>query len=237
MVNVLTVASRKGGVGKSTIAYEVAYELDAILLDLDWDAGAVSPAWGYRHEARATDAMMSAIEHGRTPRVLSGFRKPRLVPGSPDLVDAHFSAQEWSDLISTWAQAWGSEWIVIDTHPGVTEPGNGAMSLSNLILSPFALRTKEMAAVEQIVAEMADYPLAVVPNFVPTIPPAAELRRLQAIIAGTPVQVTPFIPNVNKIGTRKRRMAMCAETPTPRAYQPAVDRYRAIAEFARGYVK
>ncbi|WP_394277275.1 ParA family protein [Luteococcus sp.] len=237
MVNVITVASRKGGVGKSTIAYELAYCLDAVLLDLDWDAGAVTPAWGYRPETRATDALLSAIEHGRTPRPLKGFRKPRLVPHSPDLVDLTLSAETWRDLIDTWSQEWGSEWVVVDTHPGVSEPGNGAMSLANLILSPFALRTKELAAVEQMVLEMADYPLAMVPNFVPTVPPASEVRRLQEIIEGTPVQVTPFVPHVLKIGTRKRRMAMTAENPTPRVFQPAVERYRQIAEFAKEYVK
>ena len=69
MVNICVVASRKGGVGKSTVAYELAAVLDAVLLDLEWDGGGVSSTWGYRHEGRATDALLSAIERDRTPRL------------------------------------------------------------------------------------------------------------------------------------------------------------------------
>lgn len=237
MVNVITVAARKGGVGKSTIAYELAYCLDAVLLDLDWDEGSVTPAWGYRTQDRVTDALMSAIEHGRTPRPLKGFRKPLLVPHSPDLVDSSLTAETWRDLIGTWAQEWGKEWVVVDTHPGVTPMGNGAMSLSNLILSPLKLATKELAAAEQMVEEMADYPLALVPSFVPPTPPAYEVRRLREIVEGTPVPVTPFIPFNNKIGSRRRLMAMTAEPKTPRALQVVVDRLHALAEFSKEYVK
>lgn len=237
MANICVVGARKGGVGKSTIAYEVANVLDAILLDLDWDAGAVSRTWGYRHEMRATDNLLRSIETGRTPNVLKGFRKPRLVPHSPELVDLAISAEDWQGLILDWAEQWGSEWVVIDTHPGASTPGHGAMAAAHVILSPFGLRTNDLAAAEQIVAELADYPLALVPNFVPRIPPAAEVQRLAKIVENTPVQVAPFIPNVPKIGTRKRRMAITAEDPSPKAFEGAVRSFRELAQFVKEYVK
>lgn len=34
---IITVASWKGGVGKTTLAYEVAYQTGAVLVDLDWE--------------------------------------------------------------------------------------------------------------------------------------------------------------------------------------------------------
>lgn len=237
MVNICAVASRKGGVGKSTVAYELAAVLDAVLLDLEWDGGGVSSTWGYRHEGRATDALLSAIERDRTPRVLKGFRKPHLVPGSPDLVDVGLSSEDWADLIDRWAGEWGSEWVVVDTHPGASAPTHGAMSIANVILSPTGLRTNDLNGTEQLVREMADYPLVLVPNMVPRIPPAAEVKRLGAIVDQTPVRVGPPIPYVSKIGTRKRRMAMSAEDPTPKAFQGAVDAYRELADYVKEYVK
>ena len=48
--------SRKGGVGKTTLAYELAWLLGAPLVDLEWEGGSASRKWGYRYEDRATRA-------------------------------------------------------------------------------------------------------------------------------------------------------------------------------------
>lgn len=39
MAKILVSHSRKGGVGKSTLSYELAYRLDAVLVDLEHDRG------------------------------------------------------------------------------------------------------------------------------------------------------------------------------------------------------
>jgi cellulose biosynthesis protein BcsQ len=52
MTKIVVCHSRKGGVGKSTIAYELAWLLAAPLIDLDWEEGGVSRTWGYRWEER-----------------------------------------------------------------------------------------------------------------------------------------------------------------------------------------
>lgn len=234
MPTIVTIASRKGGVGKSTIAYELATCLDAILLDLEWDGGSVSRRWGYRAEERATDPLIAALDKDRAPRVLKGFRKPDLVPGSPALVDTGLDAEAWADTIEKWAGEWGRT-LVIDTHPGAAAPTHGAMAVSSLTLVPAGLRTDDLAGAEQIVREMGDYPLAIIPNLVHRVPPAAELKRLGQIIDGTPVRVGPPVPYARSIETRKRRMAMTAEEPTPKALEKAVTAYRELATFVQEY--
>jgi len=52
MTKIVTVAARKGGVGKTTLAYELAWLLDAPLVDLEFDDGSATRMWGYRHETR-----------------------------------------------------------------------------------------------------------------------------------------------------------------------------------------
>lgn len=235
MAKICTFASRKGGVGKSTLAYETAYLLDAVLIDLEWDGGSSTRRWGYRAEDRVRDHMLEALEHNRSPRPLKGFKKPDLIPGSAQLVDVALSADQWADLLGEWAEALDREWLVIDTHPGASPSAHGAMAAANVICSPAGLRTEDLNAVEQLVTEMADYPLAIVPNMVRRIPPAAEVARLSHIVEGTPVQVAPPIPFATPIETRKRRMAITAEDPTPKRLEATVEALNDLATFVKEY--
>ncbi|WP_392423623.1 hypothetical protein [Barrientosiimonas humi] len=236
MANILVVGSTKGGVGKSTIAYELAYLLEGVLVDFEWDWGAISRRWGYRPEDRSSSRLLRAIEKGQTPRPLKGFRKPDLVPMSEDLVDVGLGAEEFADLVTGWAGEWDYPWVVVDTHPGASAPARGAMAAAHVICAPTGLRTEDLSATQQLVQDMADYPLIVVPNLVPRIPPAPELRRLASIVHGTPVRVGPPIPYARQIGERKRRMAMSAEDPTPKAFTGAVQAYKDLATYVKGYL-
>lgn len=232
---IYTVTSAKGGVGKSTIAFELAYLLDAVLVDFDWDAGGVTVAWGYDAELRRTDKLMDALDNNRTPRLMRGHRKPDLVPGSPYLADAGLSAEEFGQRVSAWASDWGRP-VVVDTHPGASPSANGPMSESRLIIVPTTIGTKELNATEKMIRDLADYPIALVPNRVPRIPPQAEINRIERIVDGTPVQVAPFIPEGGRaVQTRKKRMAMCADDPPARAIVSVVEQFHQLADFVKGY--
>lgn len=235
MAKILVVASPKGGVGKSTVAYEAAWLLGAVLVDLEWDGGSVSRRWGYRPEERGSDPLLDAIRKDRVPRPRKGFRKADLVPTSPELVDVGLGAEEWADLITSWAGEWGREWVVVDTHPGASASTYGAMAAAHVVCIPTGLRTDDLNATEQAVTESADYPLVIVPNMIHRVPPAAEVKRLEQMVAGTPVRVGPPIPYARAIETRKRRMTMSAEDPTPKALQGAVQGYRSLAEYVKEY--
>lgn len=240
MTNILAVHSRKGGVGKTTLAMELATALDGILLDLDWDDGGATRSWGYRWEERVESPVLAAIEHDRVPRVLKGHRKPMLVPSHPDYATELPSGALMGELVLQWAKAWGEgldkDWVVVDTHPGSADLTNSMLSIANVVVAPVPLKEKEMAATESMVKDLADYPLILVPYMIPPVPPVNMIKRLEKIIANTPVQVGPFVPYATAVGRRTKRMSMTAEDRPAKPLSPVVEGLRNVAEYAKEYV-
>ena len=238
MTAIVVCHSRKGGVGKSFLAYELAYLLGAVLVDLEHDGGGVTTKWGYRPQDHPRSRLLEALEPGNesSPRPMRGFKKPALIPGHPDLYDHQPDATTMADALTRWGQEWDTDWIVVDTHPGASPAAHGALAVANIVLAPTALRTAELDATAELVNEIADYPLVIVPNFVPTTPPAAEIQRLRGIVDGTPVQVAPPIPTALHVGTRKKRIAITAETPPAKSLQKVATALTSLSIFVKGYV-
>lgn len=104
-----------------------------------------------------------------------------------------------------------------------------------MIVTPVPLRSSDLDGTEHMVKELSDYPVVLVPNFVPSVPPAAEVRRLRQIVEGTPVQVAAPIPAALAVGTRKKRMAITSENPPGKALQPVASALHSLAAFVREY--
>jgi chromosome partitioning protein len=232
---IVTVAAFKGGVGKTTIAYELAWLLGAVLVDLEWDTGSATRQWGYRHEDRVRAPLIDALERGRTPAPLQGVRKPLLVPGHPDLSDVQFPAQSITAAIERWAKEWERP-VVVDTHPGGMAATRGAAAAANVVVSPTVLATKELEALEGMLAEMPDYPLVIVPNKVPPVPPAAQLARLERLVAAAGVTVAPPVSNYVWLPRRQIRVAVTSYDPVPARIAQLDRELRAVAETVRAYV-
>jgi chromosome partitioning protein len=233
MATIVTVAARKGGVGKTTLAYELAWLLDAPLVDLEFDEGSATRLWGYRHETRLRVPLLDALESGRTPRLLTGYHKPALVPCHPDFALNQPGAEEMADVLAGWAEDWGRDFVVVDTHGGGSTAGDGAIATASVVVVPVPLKTKDLNATEGMVREMPDYPLVLVPNMVPRLPSAAEIRRVGEIVEGTPITVAEPVPYVRGIETRKKRVAITSEDPTPKAYQGFVTALHSLAGFVK----
>jgi len=62
MPRIVTVAAAKGGVGKTTLAYELAGCLGGVLVDLDWDSGGATRMWGYDPAAFRRAPLLDALE-------------------------------------------------------------------------------------------------------------------------------------------------------------------------------
>lgn len=234
-IDVITVAAWKGGVGKTTLAYELAYQLDAVLIDLDWDGGGASVAWGYRHEQRKRAPLLDALasESDKTPTPLSGGdRKPDLLPSHPDLAVLQPDPETVADRISRWAADWGRP-VVVDTHPGGNDLTYGAMAASRVLVVPVMFGTKELNALERMLGEVPDYPLLVVPNIV-RAPSKPQRDRLRTLVEEAKVPVAPPVPYAFWIPYRRVRTAITSEPIAKRA-EEFTAQIRAVAEAVRQY--
>jgi chromosome partitioning protein len=214
MSKIITVASSKGGTTKTRLSYEIANLLNAPLVDLDWDAGGASRTWGYRHGTHTRSPLLAALDSGRTPRLLPGHgRKPDLLAGHPDFASRQPASEQMAALLEKWAAAWDRPYVVVDTHPGAAHAGHGAMLAASVVIVPVILGTSELNALEEMLTEIGDYPLLLVPSRVPRTIPAAELRRLRRLVTAADVPVGPVIPYCRPLETRKRQAAVTAESP------------------------
>jgi chromosome partitioning protein len=225
---IVTVAAWKGGVGKTELSKELAWLLDAVLVDFDWDAGNATRAWGWRHETRQNAPLIDAILSGRTPRPLNGgAARADLVPCHPDWVHN----QPASDVIAGQIERWSAEWrrpIVIDTHPGGGEAAYAAIGVGNVILAPVLLETRPLEALEGMVEELNGYPIMIVPSMV-SAAPATMTQRLKQISETHQVPVTSPINFYRWLGQRRVRTAVSARTPLAARTQPYVDEVKKVA--------
>lgn len=230
---IITVAAYKGGVGKTLHAYELAYLTGAVLLDLDWDRGNASRAWGYREERRVGSVLLDALARGRVPRPLAGGPwRPDLVPCSADFGTNQPNAEALTRAITEWASQWGREHgcpVVIDTHPGAQPATYAAAAAAHSVVVPVILGEREMEATEGMVEELKSYPLLLTPNRVPLSPPDRYISWLERIARDAQVPVGPAISNYSWLTTRQRRMAISAATPTPARARQLVEELHAVA--------
>ncbi|PZS32186.1 MAG: chromosome partitioning protein ParA [Pseudonocardiales bacterium] len=234
---IITVASYKGGVGKTTIAYELANLLSAPLVDLDWDGGNATRQWGYRHEDRYRAPLLDALERGRTPMPLRGTRKPDLIPCHPDLAHAQPTPEQMAAALERWANDWRSDYVVVDTHPGGVPTTAGAMAVASVVVTPVYLETKPLEALKEMLAELADYPILVVPNRVPGSPPAAETEKLARMTTAANVRVGPPISEHRWVARRKIRVALTSYgEDEPQRIKPIANELRQLAGAVYSYV-
>ncbi len=233
MAKIITVAAYKGGVGKTTLALELAYLLDAPLIDLDWDKGGATRRWGYK--AGESSPLLDALAHDKTPRPRKGRRKPDLVAGDEDFGEVQPDPDAMSHALEKWAAEWGRPYVVVDTHPGGLPSTHGAMAAASVVVTPAVLATGELDGLEGLLERAADYPLLVVPNKVQRVPDANLLRRLQNLVARYEVPVGPVVSEHRRLPRRSARMAISAFDPVPKAWARYAEELVSVASAVRSY--
>lgn len=229
---IVTVAAAKGGVGKTTLAYELAGALGAVLVDLDWDAGGATRMWGFDPLSAARAPLLDGLERGpegRPPRPKRRPNQPLILPAHPDLAASRIDPDLLGDCLTAWAAAWEPRYIVVDTHPGANPLTDGAMQVADLVVVPVVLGAREMDALEAIVHDYADYRLLLVPTMVPPVPPRRFVERLAAL-AGNRIAVAPPISEHRWIRRRLRRAALVNQPNPGVRVRAAAAEFRAVAE-------
>ncbi len=231
MARIVTVAAAKGGVGKTTLAYELASFLGGVLVDLDWDSGGATRMWGYDPDAYRRAPLLDALEagpEGRVPVPRTRRHQPALVPAHRDLATSTIPDALVADCLSAWATAWQQEWVIVDTHPGANALTDGAMQVADLVVVPVLLGAREMDALEGMLRDFGGYRLLLAPNMVPPIPPRRYVERLATLANGTPV--APPISEHRWIRRRLRRAALTLQPQPGRQLLRAAGEFRALAE-------
>lgn len=228
MPHLITVAAAKGGVGKTTLAYELAAALDGVLVDLDWDAGGATRMWGFDPTSASRAPLLDALERGpdsdRTPRTKHRAHRPDLLPSHPDLAASAISADLVADCLEAWAAKWARPAVVVDTHPGANELTDGAIAVAHLLVVPVSLGNREFAALDAMLEDFAAYRTLLVPTMVPSVPARRQVNRLAEIADGR-ARVAPPISEHRWIRRRLRRAALVKQP------NPGVNVRRAAAEY------
>ncbi len=230
---IIVSGAYKGGVGKTTLALELAYLLDAPLVDLDWDKGGATKRWGY--VPTESSPLLDALERGKTPRLRKGRGKADLVAGDRDLEANQPAPDDMADALRRWAADWGRPYVVVDTHPGGVPSTLGAMAAASVIVTPTILAIGELDGLEGLVEELGDYPLLVVPNRVPRTPDRRLLERLKDLVKRYELPVAPVISEHKRLPRRSGRMAVTAADPVPKVWENYATELRSVADAVRKY--
>ncbi|MGW2724879.1 hypothetical protein [Streptomyces sp. NPDC001492] len=231
---VVASAAWKGGDGKSTLGRELAYLLDAVLVDFDWDRGCSSRSMGYRYERYVRYPLQDAFLKGITPKPIKGRRMADLVPSYPGLVDEQPDRDTVTETLLSWAREWQRP-IVVDTHPGGCELTYGAVNGANVVVVPAVLVKESLNALEGMVDELTNHPLLITPNKV-AAPPAwarKQLRDITSSHGGFPTG--PVIHEETWLKHRKINVAVSSE-PVPKRALRFVGSMDALATKVINYV-
>ncbi|MFF3734070.1 ParA family protein [Streptomyces sp. NPDC002476] len=232
--DVVAVAGFKGGVGKSRTAKELAWLLNGVLTDFEWDWGGVTRGWGYFEEDRIKSPLIRAFQTGETPRPLSGRgRKPDLIPGHTDFERNQPRAAAVAESLLQWSRDLKRR-LVVDTHPGGSESTYGAMAAARVTVVPAVLGNEELRALEGLLKNLPDYPLLLIPYKVGRSPAAWLLDELERLADENNAEIGPAVGDYYWIPQRRLRVPICA-SPLSKRTTSFVEEMKAVAEAVEKY--
>lgn len=224
-VGVIAVYSIKGGVGKTTLAYDLAWRSAilgghrTLLWDLDLQGGA---AFLLDEEQPRTPFAAAAFRPGgmlrrqiRNTRHANLFLLPADV--SLRFLPAELAQMGQNHRLTAITQLLSGEFtrIVLDCPPALNEISDQVIAAADLMLTPLPPSPLSMRAKDLIIAELAASPRRTPPLF-PVLSMVDTRRRFhREAIAGMAVDwpVVPFSSDIEQIAVRRAPI----ETFAPRS--------------------
>jgi len=240
---VITLAAAKGGVGKTTIAYEVASAIGAVLVDCDWDNGGATTMWGDDPGKRQRSPLLNAllaIAPGNdgpvpgAPHYLEALGRPGLLPGDTRLADVRdVDPHRMTEMLSKWTTEWNRP-IVIDTHPGLGPISDAAMAASTLVGVPMVLGARELDGLHGFLQlRGGGFPIVLIPN--KDRASAQDLRLLKIVeddVRTFGIRVSPSISDWVWLPRRTTRRAALLLTVNPgKDLARAAEEFRQVAQY------
>lgn len=231
--DVIASLGYKGGIGKSTLAEEVAQQINGVAVDLDWSKGGITEAWGWREEDRLGAPLIEAFESGKVPSPLrGGSRKADLIPGHTTFGEHEPPAEQVQSDLIRWSKELKRR-LVVDTHPDACPSTLGALAAARVVLTPVVLATREMRAVRQLLEEASDYPLLLIPYMVDS-PSQWLIDELEQLADEFEVPVGPMVKRYKWIPVRRKRVAISSE-PVFKKEAEFVGEIKAVVEAVENY--
>jgi chromosome partitioning protein len=227
---IVVVAAEKGGVGKTTLAVELAAVLEGIVVDLDFHAGGATSRLGLQ-ELRDAPLVraLAAGPSARAPEVRRRAGRPGLVSSTRRLGRLLMDQQDMAECLEAWAAAWGGPPVVVDTHPGAHWTTDGALMRADLLIVPLPPGELEAAATAGMLAEHGRIATVVVPVMVPRVPPAAFLAALEDLVERFGVRVGPPVSEHRWLRRRRLRTAVTLQANAGARTRAAAAEFRAVA--------
>lgn len=234
---IVTFGAHKGGVGKTTNAYEVAAARNAILVDFDHQGGGVSRRWGYDIATCRHQQLIKSLERGPDgppPKVLHRQYQPSIVPGHIDLTTLNLTPEYIQECLESWAAQWDTELVIVDTPGGHNPLQVGAMLAADAIVVPVELHQLELSAIDLMLSEYQDYPIILLPNKVATRPSRRLTEDFKKIVDkhGRDHFVAPIVSEFRPLrDQRKTRAVVLDPRPGTGWRARAAQEFRSVADY------